>query len=97
MLVLARKVGEAVDLGNGLTAVVERIQGNQVTLRFGEITITVLKVVGQSVKLGIGAPPERRIRRAELVDGPRARDSQTKPTGPRPPQGPGANRRRRRR
>jgi carbon storage regulator len=48
MLVLSRKVGEAIQIGDN-------------------ITITVVKVSPQSVRIGIDAPPEERISREELL------------------------------
>lgn len=47
MLVLSRKVGEKIMLGDN-------------------ITITVVKVHGNNIRIGIDAPPELRVLRAEL-------------------------------
>ena len=49
MLVLSRKIGEAIQIGDN-------------------ITITVVKVSPQGVRIGIDAPPEERIAREELID-----------------------------
>ncbi len=51
MLVLSRKPGEKVIIGNG-------------------VTVTVLGVLGNRVRVGIDAPGQVRIRRAELAGGP---------------------------
>lgn len=58
MLVLSRKVGEKLVIGDG-------------------IVITVNRVVGQRVSLGIEAPPHVRIVRGELevLEEPKSRDS----------------------
>lgn len=48
MLVLSRKLGEKVVIGNG-------------------ITLTVVEVTGNRVRLGIDAPDDVRILRAELA------------------------------
>ncbi len=48
MLVLTRKVGEVITIGD-------------------DITVTVLEILGNKVKLGIKAPGSYRILRAELV------------------------------
>ena len=50
MLVLSRKVGERIVIGDSYT-----------------ITITVFESHGQTVRLGISAPAEIRIRREELT------------------------------
>jgi carbon storage regulator len=50
MLVLSRKPGEKVVIGNG-------------------ITVTVVEVTGNKVRLGIVAPEQVRILRAELLGG----------------------------
>lgn len=47
MLVLSRRVGEKIDIGDG-------------------ITITVLRVTGKTIRLGIEAPDEVPIRRSEI-------------------------------
>ncbi len=47
MLVLSRKQGEEIMIGN-------------------EITVTVIGIVGNRVRLGIAAPPEIPIHRAEV-------------------------------
>ncbi len=49
MLVLSRKPGERVVIGNG-------------------ITVTVVEVIGNRVRIGIEAPDDVRILRAELAD-----------------------------
>ena len=48
MLVLSRKIGEKIVIGN-------------------EIVVTVLKVEGNKVRLGIEAPDQIRIMRSELM------------------------------
>lgn len=50
MLVLSRKVGEQIQIGDG-------------------VTLTVLKVNGQSISLGVEAPREVCIMRGELLSG----------------------------
>lgn len=47
MLVLSRRVGEKIEIGNG-------------------ITVTVLRVTGKSVRIGIEAPECVSIRRSEI-------------------------------
>lgn len=47
MLVLSRKVGEKIEIGN-------------------DITIQVLRITGNQVRLGIEAPQDVNIRRGEL-------------------------------
>jgi carbon storage regulator len=49
MLVLSRKPGEKILIGDG-------------------ITVTVLEVIGHRVRIGISAPDDVRILRAELAD-----------------------------
>ena len=49
MLVLSRKRGEAITIGNG-------------------VTITVLAVQGDSVKIGVKAPDEMPVHRQEIHD-----------------------------
>lgn len=49
MLVLTRRIGESVLVGD-------------------EIEVTVLDVKGDSIRIGIKAPRETRIQRAEIVD-----------------------------
>ncbi|MFB7250967.1 carbon storage regulator CsrA [Microbacterium sp. NPDC056234] len=49
MLVLTRRIGESVLIGD-------------------EIEVTVLDVKGDSIRIGIRAPRETRIQRAEIVD-----------------------------
>lgn len=51
MLVLSRKPGEKVIIGNG-------------------VTVTVLGVLGNRVRVGIDAPAQVRILRGELAGGP---------------------------
>lgn len=46
MLVLSRKIGARLHIGDG-------------------ITITVLRIQGKSVRIGISAPPEVQVRRPE--------------------------------
>jgi carbon storage regulator len=55
MLVLTRKVGERIQLGDN-------------------ITVTLVKINGNVVRLGIDAPPEMAVVRQELADG-RSRES----------------------
>jgi carbon storage regulator len=50
MLVLTRKVGERIQLGDN-------------------ITVTLVKINGNVVRLGIDAPPEMTVVRQELTDG----------------------------
>ena len=47
MLVLSRKLGEAIVIGNG-------------------ITVTIVEVKGERVRLGVSAPPEVTIHREEV-------------------------------
>lgn len=49
MLVLGRKVGEVIRIGE-------------------DVTITVTEIRGNTVRLGVQAPAELRVMRAELVD-----------------------------
>lgn len=49
MLVLSRRVGERIQLGD-------------------QITITLVKINGNAVRLGIDAPPDMSVVRQELVD-----------------------------
>ncbi len=48
MLVLSRRIGEKIEIGNG-------------------ITVTVLRVTGKSVRIGIEAPESVSIRRSEIT------------------------------
>ncbi len=48
MLVLSRRIGEKIDIGDGLT-------------------VTVLRVTGKSIRLGIEAPDSVSIRRSEIT------------------------------
>ncbi|MEW4561671.1 carbon storage regulator [Bremerella sp. JC770] len=48
MLVLSRRVGEKIEIGNG-------------------VTVTVLRVTGKSVRIGIEAPKDVSIRRSEIT------------------------------
>lgn len=48
MLVLSRRVGEKIEIGNG-------------------ITVTVLRVTGKTVRIGIEAPECVSIRRSEII------------------------------
>ena len=66
MLVLRRKVGEAIILG-------------------GVVEVTVLAVEGERVKLGITAPPEITIVRAELLKGQKAPQTSPLVSQPEPP------------
>lgn len=59
MLVLSRKVGEAIQIGDN-------------------ITITVVRVTPQGVRIGIDAPREAVISRTELLDA----DGPSKPSEP---------------
>jgi carbon storage regulator len=66
MLVLSRKPGEKVVIGNG-------------------ITVTVVAVIGNRVRIGIDAPNQVRILRAEIAnwqDGAAGRDEPAGPAGP---------------
>ena len=47
MLVLSRRVGERIEIGNG-------------------VTVTVLRMSGKSVRIGIEAPNQVAIRRSEI-------------------------------
>ena len=49
MLVLSRKPGEKIEIGNG-------------------ITLSVVRISGNTVRLGIEAPQDVRVRRSELPD-----------------------------
>lgn len=49
MLVLSRKAGEQITIGN-------------------DVTVTVLEVRGNRIRLGIGAPSKVSIKRSEIVD-----------------------------
>jgi len=48
MLVLSRRVGEKIEIGNG-------------------ITVTVLRVTGKTVRIGIEAPNSVPVRRSEIT------------------------------
>lgn len=50
MLVLSRKVGERISIGD-------------------QICITIVRVQGQTVRVGVEAPPDMAIVREELVEG----------------------------
>jgi len=50
--------------------VLSRKVGEQIVLPGGGIVITVTDIQGSRVKLGIQAPPEIAIQRAELLDQP---------------------------
>ncbi len=52
MLVLSRKVGERILIGD-------------------QVTVTVVRITGGGVRLGIEAPPEMAVIREELQDEPR--------------------------
>lgn len=57
MLVLSRRVGEKIEIGNG-------------------VTVTVLRMTGNSVRIGIEAPDQVVIRRSEIpekIDLPQSR------------------------
>ena len=54
MLVLSRKVGERILIGN-------------------HVTVTVVRITGGGVRIGIEAPPEMAVIREELQDGLRSR------------------------
>jgi carbon storage regulator len=62
MLVLSRRTGEQLIIGEG-------------------ITITILKVCGEQIRIGIEAPPAVQIRRGELPPRPHA---PREPRSPRP-------------
>lgn len=51
MLVLSRRIGEKIEIGDG-------------------ITVTVLRVTGKSIRLGIEAPSSVAIRRGEIAASP---------------------------
>ena len=63
MLVLSRKPGEQVVLGNG-------------------VTLTVVEVRGERVRLAFDAPAQVRILRAELAPSPEGPAHADRPTGP---------------
>ena len=65
MLVLSRKVGERVQIGDG-------------------ITVTVVRITNNGVRLGIEAPPNTVIVRDELCDAEPAPTGETEETSPRP-------------
>lgn len=54
MLVLTRKTDEAIDINGGCAA--------------GGITISVVNIRGNRVKLGFDAPPEFQITRGEITE-----------------------------
>jgi len=62
MLVLSRKVGERIQLGD-------------------DITVTLVKINGNLVRLGIEAPPHMPVVRQELVERAAAVSHQTDTTG----------------
>lgn len=49
MLVLSRRVGESIEIGNN-------------------VTVKVVRINGDKIRIGIEAPPEINIRRSELAD-----------------------------
>jgi carbon storage regulator len=57
MLVLSRKVGERIQLGD-------------------HITVTLVKINGNTVRLGIDAPANMSVARQELIDRAAAQDGQ---------------------
>ncbi|MEM8681697.1 MAG: carbon storage regulator [Planctomycetota bacterium] len=59
MLVLSRKVGERIRIGNS-------------------VTVTVVRVTGGGVRLGIEAPPEMPVVREELFEQMEARDREAR-------------------
>jgi carbon storage regulator len=63
MLVLSRKPGEQVVLGNG-------------------VTLTVVAVRGERVRLAFDAPAQVRIRRAELAPSPEGPAHADRPASP---------------
>jgi len=62
MLKLTRRIGETIIVGD---------------LVGPEIAITVVNVIGQQVRLGIGAPKDVRVLREELVEREAARGGAT--------------------
>ena len=52
--------------------VVTRRTGEKIVLDNG-VTIEIVRVRGQEVRVGIAAPPEVAIAREELLDGPKPR------------------------
>jgi carbon storage regulator len=66
MLVLSRKVGEGIQLGD-------------------EITVTLVKICGNMVRLGIEAPPHIPVARQELI-ARLAKSSRAESTGHEPTQ-----------
>ena len=65
MLVLSRKVGERILVGD-------------------EVTITVVRIAGGGVRIGIEAPPELAVIREELKDGRRDSNSSSSRSVNRP-------------
>lgn len=65
MLVLSRKVGERIQVGD-------------------EITVTVVRIAGGSVRLGVEAPKTMPIAREELQDSLQHETPDASPSGQRP-------------
>jgi carbon storage regulator len=64
MLVLSRKVGERIQLGD-------------------HITVTLVKINGNTVRLGIDAPASMSVARQELIDRAANQDDRAAPAGTR--------------
>lgn len=62
MLVLTRRIGESLLIGD-------------------DVEVTVLDVKGDSVRIGIRAPRETRIQRAEIVEAVRAENAEAAHAG----------------
>ena len=62
MLVLTRRIGERVVIGD-------------------DVEVTVLDIKGDSIRIGIDAPRETRIQRAEIVDAVRSENAEAAHAG----------------